>query len=60
MTFDQFTKNEINRSLHCHGKLICVVSHLFSKTLTLGLWIKVIKRFHTWLALGNLKALGLK
>jgi hypothetical protein len=29
---------EIDRPLHCHGKVIVFVSHLFSRTLTLGLW----------------------
>jgi len=29
---------KIDRPLHCHGKVIVFVSHLFSRTLTLGLW----------------------
>jgi hypothetical protein len=33
-----FPYNEIDRPLHCHGKVIVFVSHLFSRTLTLGLW----------------------
>ena len=33
-----FPNNEIDRPLHCHGKVIVFVSHLFSRTLTLGLW----------------------
>jgi hypothetical protein len=41
-----FPYNKIDRPLHCHGKVI-VFSHLFSRTLTLGLGIKVVERFHT-------------
>ncbi len=33
-----FPVNKIDRPLHCHGKVIVFVSHLFSRNLTLGLW----------------------
>jgi hypothetical protein len=36
--FIHFPVIEIDRPLHCHGKVIVFVSHLFSTTLTLWLW----------------------
>ena len=35
--FDHFPVNKSDRPLDCHGKVNCVVSQLFSRTLTLGL-----------------------
>ena len=37
LTFHLFPVNKSDRPLDCHGKVNCVVSQLFSRTLTLGL-----------------------